>query len=67
MRLQCGHVDPESVARSSLASFKTAIRSVHVGFLVDQLANLLPVSTLLALPANRGHVFAPLLSKISSL
>jgi hypothetical protein len=35
---------------------------VHVGFLVDQFANLLPVSTLLALLANRGHVLAPLLN-----
>src|SRR5262249_56543192 len=35
---------------------------IHVGFLVDQFANLLPVSTLLALLANRGHVLAPLLN-----
>src|SRR5262249_30215132 len=32
------------------------------GLLVDQFANLLPVSTLLALLANRGHVLAPLLN-----
>src|SRR5262245_50015176 len=35
---------------------------VHVGFLVDQLTNLLPVPTLLALVADRSHVFASFLN-----
>ena len=35
---------------------------VHVGFLVDQLANLVPVPTLLALVADRSHAFAPSLN-----